>query len=113
MKYECDFTRDRRCVFIEGKQYICLDRFLEVKNQNDAIMKELQKKVGELEEENKTLRDAFRAMNKNSYALTVEAIPVEWLLSNIPIDSVMQEYNRKLIEYLVTGWREENEATKA
>lgn len=39
---------------------------------------------------------------------TVEAIPVEWLLNNIPIDSVMQEYNRKLIEYLVIGWREEN-----
>lgn len=38
----------------------------------------------------------------------VEAIPVEWLLNNIPNDSVMQEYNRKLIEYLVTGWREEN-----
>lgn len=42
-------------------------------------------------------------------AKTVEAIPVEWLLNNIPIDSVMWEYNRKLIEYLVIGWREENE----
>ena len=40
----------------------------------------------------------------------VEAIPVEWLLNNIPIDSVMREYNRKLIEYLVIGWREENES---
>lgn len=39
----------------------------------------------------------------------VEAIPVEWLLNNIPRDSVMWEYNRKLIEYLVIGWREENE----
>ena len=41
---------------------------------------------------------------------TVEAIPVEWLLNNIPKDSVMWEYNRKLIEYLVIGWREENES---
>lgn len=40
---------------------------------------------------------------------TVEAIPVEWLLNNIPIDSVMWEYNKRLIEYLVIGWREENE----
>lgn len=39
----------------------------------------------------------------------VEAIPVEWLLNNIPNDSVMWEYNRKLIEHLVIGWREENE----
>ena len=64
MKYECSFTSDRRCVFIEGEQYICLDRFLEVKNSNDAIMKELQKKVGELEAENKTLRDYVSIMNK-------------------------------------------------
>lgn len=41
---------------------------------------------------------------------TVEAIPVEWLLNNIPKDSIMREYNRKLIEYLVIGWREENES---
>lgn len=40
----------------------------------------------------------------------VEAIPVEWLLNNIPNDSVMWEYNRKLIEHLVIGWREENES---
>ena len=40
---------------------------------------------------------------------TVDAIPVEWLLNNIPIDSVMWEYNKRLIEYLVIGWREENE----
>ncbi len=38
---------------------------------------------------------------------TVEAISVEWLLNNIPRDSVMWEYNRKLIEYLVIGWRED------
>ena len=43
---------------------------------------------------------------------TVEAIPVEWLLNNIPIDSVMWEYNKRLIEYLVIGWREENETIK-
>ena len=43
---------------------------------------------------------------------TIEAIPVEWLLNNIPNDSVMWEYNRKMIEYLITGWREENEAAK-
>lgn len=42
----------------------------------------------------------------------VEAIPVEWLLNNIPNDSVMWEYNRKLIEYLVTGWKEENETVE-
>lgn len=42
----------------------------------------------------------------------VEAIPVEWLLNNIPNDSVMWEYNKRLIEYLITGWREENEAAK-
>lgn len=46
------------------------------------------------------------------YEPTVEAIPVEWLLNNIPNDSVMWEYNRKMIEYLITGWREENETTK-
>lgn len=40
---------------------------------------------------------------------TVEAIPVEWLLNHIPKDEVMQRYNEKLIEYLVIGWREENE----
>ena len=43
------------------------------------------------------------------YEPTVEAIPVEWLLNNIPIDSVMWEYNKRLIEYLVIGWREEKE----
>ena len=42
----------------------------------------------------------------------VEAIPVEWLLNNIPIDSVMREYNKRLIEYLVIGWREENETAE-
>lgn len=42
---------------------------------------------------------------------TVEAIPVEWLLNNIPKDPVMWEYNRKLIEYLVIGWRKENESS--
>ena len=110
MKYECEFTSDRRCVFIEGKQYICLDRFIEVKNSNDATMKELQKKVGELEDENKTLRDAFRVMNK--YSPTVDAVPVDWLLNNIPRDEQMYEYNRKLIEYLVVGWRKENEANR-
>lgn len=41
---------------------------------------------------------------------TVEAIPVGWLLNNIPKDPAMWEYNRKLIEYLVIGWREENES---
>ncbi len=40
---------------------------------------------------------------------TIEAIPVEWLLNHIPIDGVMHEYNKKLIEYLVSGWRLENE----
>lgn len=40
---------------------------------------------------------------------TVEAIPVEWLLNNIPKDSVMWEYNKKLIEHLVIWWRKENE----
>lgn len=40
----------------------------------------------------------------------VEAIPVEWLLNNITKDSVMWEYNRKLIEHLVIGWRKENES---
>ena len=40
---------------------------------------------------------------------TVDAIPVEWLLNHIPKDEVMQRYNEKLIEYLVIGWREENE----
>ena len=40
---------------------------------------------------------------------TVEAIPVEWLLNHIPKDEVMQRYNEKLIEYLVIGWRKENE----
>lgn len=43
---------------------------------------------------------------------TVEAIPVEWLLNNIPKDSVMREYNRKLIEHLVIWWRNENETSK-
>ena len=42
---------------------------------------------------------------------TVEAIPVEWLLNHIPNDSVMREYNRKLIEHLVIGWRKENESS--
>lgn len=42
----------------------------------------------------------------------VEAIPVEWLLNSIPKDSVMWEYNRKLIEYLVIGWKEENETNR-
>ena len=42
-------------------------------------------------------------------AKTVEAIPVEWLLNHIPHDKVMYEYNRKLIDYLVIGWRKENE----
>lgn len=40
---------------------------------------------------------------------TVEAIPVDWLLNHIPKDEVMQRYNEKLIEYLVIGWRKENE----
>lgn len=40
---------------------------------------------------------------------TVEAIPVEWLLNHIPKDEVMQRYNEKLIEYLIVGWRKENE----
>ena len=40
---------------------------------------------------------------------TVEAIPVEWLLNHILHDEVMYEYNKKLIEYLVIWWREENE----
>ena len=39
----------------------------------------------------------------------VEAIPVEWLLNHIPHDEQMERYNKKLIEYLVIGWREENE----
>lgn len=43
---------------------------------------------------------------------TVEAIPVEWLLNHIPNDEVMQRYNEKLIEYLVIGWREENETDR-
>ena len=38
---------------------------------------------------------------------TVEAIPVDWLLDHIPKDEVMHEYNKKLIEYLAVGWREE------
>lgn len=42
-------------------------------------------------------------------AKTVEAIPVEWLLNHIPKDELMQRYNEKLIEYLVIGWRKENE----
>lgn len=41
---------------------------------------------------------------------TIDAIPVEWLLNHIPKDEVMQRYNEKLIEYLVIGWREENES---
>lgn len=64
MKYECSFSSDRKCVFIESDQYICLDRFLEVKNQNDEIMRELQKRVRDLESENKTLRDYVSIMNK-------------------------------------------------
>ena len=64
MKCECLFSSDRKCVFIEGDQYICLDRFLEVKNQNDEIMRELQKRVRDLESENKTLRDYVNIMNK-------------------------------------------------
>ena len=47
------------------------------------------------------------------YEPTVEAIPVDWLLSHLPIDEVMHEYNKKLIEYLVVGWREENETVKS
>ena len=42
---------------------------------------------------------------------TVEAIPVEWLLNHIPNDEVMHRYNEKLIEYLVIGWRKENESS--
>ena len=38
-----------------------------------------------------------------------EAIPVEWLLNHIPHDEPMERYNEKLIEYLVIGWRKENE----
>ena len=45
-------------------------------------------------------------------APTVEAIPVEWLLNHIPKDEVMQRYNEKLIEYLVIGWRKENETDR-
>lgn len=54
-------------------------------------------------------KTAHEIANHIRYAPVVEAIPVEWLLNNIPNDSVMWEYNRKLIEYLVIGWREENE----
>lgn len=43
---------------------------------------------------------------------TVEAIPVEWLLNHILHDEVMYEYNKKLIEYLVIWWREENETDR-
>lgn len=43
----------------------------------------------------------------------VEAIPVDWLLNHLPIDEVMHEYNKKLIEYLVVGWRKENETVKS
>lgn len=39
-----------------------------------------------------------------------DAIPVDWLLKHIPLDEVMNEYNRKLVEYLVISWREENES---
>lgn len=42
---------------------------------------------------------------------TVDAIPADWLLNHIPHDEVMYEYNRKLIEYLVIGWRKENDET--
>ena len=45
-------------------------------------------------------------------APTVEAIPVEWLLNHIPNDEQMERYNKKLIEYLVIGWREANERRK-
>lgn len=43
---------------------------------------------------------------------TVEAIPVDWLLNHILHDEVMYEYNKKLIEYLVIWWREENETDR-
>jgi len=43
-------------------------------------------------------------------APTVDAIPVEWLLNHIPHDKQMEAYNKILIEYLVIGWRKENES---
>lgn len=54
-------------------------------------------------------KTAHEIANHVKYAPTVEAIPVEWLLNHIPKDEVMQRYNEKLIEYLVIGWRKENE----
>ena len=54
-------------------------------------------------------KTAHEIANHVKYAPVVEAIPVEWLLNHIPKDEVMQRYNEKLIEYLVIGWREENE----
>lgn len=47
------------------------------------------------------------------YEPTVEAIPVDWLLNHIPNDEVMHRYNEKLIEYLIVGWRKENETVKS
>ena len=54
-------------------------------------------------------KTAHEIANHVKYAPVVEAIPVEWLLNHIPKDEVMQRYNEKLIEYLVIGWRKENE----
>ena len=42
------------------------------------------------------------------HAEPIEAIPVEWLLNHTPHDEPMERYNKKLIEYLVIGWRKEN-----
>ena len=54
-------------------------------------------------------KTAHEIANHVKYAPVVEAIPVEWLLNHILHDEVMYEYNKKLIEYLVIWWREENE----
>ena len=61
-KKDCDFSSDKRCVWIDGKQYVSLDRFLEVKNQNDNILKDLQKRCSELEADNKIFKETIKRL---------------------------------------------------
>ncbi len=62
MTKDCDFSSDKTCVWIDGKQYVSLDRFLEVKNQNDSIMRDLQKRCSEYEADNKIFKEAIKRL---------------------------------------------------
>lgn len=62
MTKDCDFSQDKTSVWIDGKQYVSLDRFLEVKNQNDCILRDLQKRCSEYEADNKIFRETIKRL---------------------------------------------------